>query len=158
MCRCSTNHINFVRVYLNIIIRYIQLIQPLALKNLPNPKPFLSLTQTSLPTRPKKLHGISQKGNPTTSIRLNGVFQSTPEYPLGIKCNPKRMSLNINSHSASSNTLNLVYTSTIKIPPKTFTQFLYLNIKHPPATRSRLRMTPLSFYTLERFILSNNTC
>ena len=78
MCRCSTNHINFVRVYLNIIIRYIQLVQPLALKNLPNPKPFLSLTQTSLPTRPKKLHGISQTGNPTTSTRLNGAL---PKYP-----------------------------------------------------------------------------
>ena len=79
MCRCSTNHINFVRVYLNIIIRYIQLIQPLALKNLPNPKPLLSLTQISLSTRPKKFHGISQRGNPNPTTRLNGALPRCPK-------------------------------------------------------------------------------
>ena len=141
MCRCSTNHINFVRVYLNMIIRYIQLIQPLALKNLPNPKPFLLLTQTSLPTRPKKLHGISQRGNPTPTTRLNGAL---PKYP---KISPryKKMQPQTTVTQYQLSQTNLTITS-------------LWSTRQPSSSLLSTRMTLLSFYTLKHFILSNNTC
>ena len=85
MCRCSTNHINFVRVYLNIFIRYIQLIPPLALKNLPKPQT-LPLTHPNFPpTRPKKFHDISQSGNPNPTTRLNGALPRCPKISLTYK-------------------------------------------------------------------------
>ena len=66
------NHLNVVRMFLNIYIFYIQLIQPVALKkSLPKPNPcFPHSPKLPSQTRPKNFYSTPQSDKPTPKSDL----------------------------------------------------------------------------------------